>query len=144
MKKKYGDLLHRLRSGNEYWKRFSLLLFTTDIRRLMKSEPTSGVKLAKQVGVKPSVISNWLRGGENLTIETMSKIAGALDAVVYIHVAKKGVAVRWLDEKTSEASLVVDAATGRPATVEAHASFQPPSGRLWVPKSMATHSAAPN
>lgn len=114
--KPYADLLRRLRSSNEYWKRFSLLLFTTDIRRLMKSDSLSGVKLAKRMGVTPPVISSWLRGGENLTIESMSKLAGALDAVVYIHVAKKGVAVRWVEapeEETIPALEVTTEASGR-------------------------------
>jgi transcriptional regulator with XRE-family HTH domain len=101
MKKEHAELLQRLRSSAEYWKRFSLLLFTTDIHRLMKNEPVplSAAKLAQRIGVKPPVISNWLRGGENLTVETMSKIAAALDAAVYIHVAKKGVLVRWIEEQ---------------------------------------------
>src|ERR1700730_10458062 len=103
MKKEHTELLQRLRSSKEYWKRFSLLLFTTDIHRLMKNEPTplSAAKLAKRIGVKPPVISNWLRGGENLTVDTMSKIAAALDAVVYVHVAKKGLLVRWIEEPAS-------------------------------------------
>jgi transcriptional regulator with XRE-family HTH domain len=110
MKKQYSDLLRRLRSNNEYWKRFSLLLFTTDIRRLMKNEPKplSAAKLAARIDVKPPVISSWLRGGENLTIETMNKIAAGLDAVVYIHVAKKGTLVRWVEEKPGDSPIPMD------------------------------------
>ncbi len=104
MKDEHVELLRRLRSSKEYWKRFSLLLFTTDIHRLMKNEPVplSAAKLAKRIGVKAPVISNWLRGGENLTVETMNKIAAALDAVVYIHVAKKGLLVRWIEEPADD------------------------------------------
>lgn len=102
--KPFRELLDQLRLQPGYWKHFTILQFTTAMARLMNKPPrVSGRKLAGLLGVKPSGISRALSGGENLTIDTMTKMAGALDAAVHIHVAKKGVIVRWTENGTSEA-----------------------------------------
>jgi transcriptional regulator with XRE-family HTH domain len=98
------DFLDQLRSEPGYWKHFAILQFTTAMARLMKKPPrVSGKKLAELLGVTPPSVSKALSGGENLTIETMTKMAGALNAAVHIHLAKKGTLVRWMEEETSEA-----------------------------------------
>jgi transcriptional regulator with XRE-family HTH domain len=94
------EFLDQLRAEPGYWKHFTILQFTTSMARLMKksSPRVSGKKLAELRGVKPSSVSRALSGGENLSIETMTEMAGVLDAAVHIHVAKKGVVVRWKEE----------------------------------------------
>jgi transcriptional regulator with XRE-family HTH domain len=92
---KYHDFLRSVRSGIGYWKSYSLLQFTLAVTRLMRSDKISGKKLAAELGISPAQVSKVLKGGENVTIETMVKFADALGAVVHIHVAKKGVAVQW-------------------------------------------------
>ena len=91
----YRDFIASLRSGLGYWKSYSLTQFTLAITRMMHSDKISGRKLASLLGMSPAQVSKVLSGNENVTIETMVKFADALDAVVYIHVAKRGAQVQW-------------------------------------------------
>ncbi|HLX08146.1 MAG TPA: helix-turn-helix domain-containing protein [Thermoanaerobaculia bacterium] len=98
--KEFREFLERLRSEPSYWKHFTILQFTTAMARLMKIQQprVSGKKLAELLGVSSPTVSKALSGGENLTVETMARMAAVLDAVVHIHIAKKGVAVQWVEE----------------------------------------------
>jgi transcriptional regulator with XRE-family HTH domain len=103
--KPFRELLDQLRSQPGYWKHFTILQFTTAMARLMNASPrVSGRKLAQLLGKTPPTVSKALSGGENLTIGTMTEMAGALDAAVHIHVAKKGVAVRWIEASEAHKS----------------------------------------
>ena len=91
----YKKFIESIRSGLGYWKSYSLLQFTSSLVRLMKVDKVQGKDLASRLGVSPAQVSKVLSGQENVTIETMAKFADALDAVVHLHVAKKGVQVQW-------------------------------------------------
>ncbi|HSK79778.1 MAG TPA: helix-turn-helix transcriptional regulator [Thermoanaerobaculia bacterium] len=91
----YQEFIESIRSGLGYWKSYSLLQFTSSLARLMKLDNLHGKGLASRLGVSTAQVSKVLSGQENVTIETMAKFADALDAVVHIHVAKKGVQVQW-------------------------------------------------
>jgi transcriptional regulator with XRE-family HTH domain len=97
----YREFLQSVRSGVGYWKSYSLLQFTLSMTRLMKLDKISGRKLADKLDVSAQHVSNVLRGNENVTIETMAKYAQAVDAVVHIHVAKRGVKVDWVERVES-------------------------------------------
>ena len=105
----FRELLHEVRSSPAYWKHFAILQFTTAMSHLMRQAPlTTGRKLADLLGVTPSCVSKALSGAENLTVETMAKMASALDAAVHIHVAKKGVVVHWYEDmQADQASLSI-------------------------------------
>jgi transcriptional regulator with XRE-family HTH domain len=116
----YRAFLKSVTSSLGYWKSYSLLQFTLSITRMMQSEKISGRKLAALLGMSPTQVSKVLSGKENVTIETMAKFAMALDAVVYIHVAKRDVQVQWsellpLDTSARPAtdSTVIDFATAK-------------------------------
>ena len=109
----YRDFISSLRSGLGYWKSYSLAQFTLSMTRLMRSEKISGKKLAALLRMSPTQVSKVLRGSENVTIETMAKFADALDAVVYIHVAKRGVQVQWVETQPDKDRF----ASNYPATV---------------------------
>ena len=91
----YRGFLASVRSSIGYWKSYSLLQFTLSLARIMRLEKVSGKKLASRLGISAAQVSKVLRGNENVTMETMAKFADALGAVVYVHVAKKGVRVQW-------------------------------------------------
>ena len=95
---KYRELVSSVRSSLGYWKSFSILQFTTSFARIMQLEKVSGRKLATRLGLSAAQVSKVLRGNENVTVETMAKFAAALDAAVHIHVAKRGVSVRWVED----------------------------------------------
>lgn len=98
----YRSFVRSLRSRIGYWKSYSLIQFTLSMTRMMKAEKVSGRKLAALLGVSPAQVSKVLSGGENVTIETMAKFADALGAAVHIHVAKKGLGVRWVEAASGD------------------------------------------
>ena len=98
----YREFLSSVRSSLGYWKSFSLLQFTVSLTRSMRLEKVSGKELASRLGVSAAQVSKVLGGQENVTVETMAKFAGALDAVVHIHVAKRGVQVQWRELPTEK------------------------------------------
>jgi transcriptional regulator with XRE-family HTH domain len=91
----YKKFIASIRSGLGYWKSYSLLQFTSSLVRLMKFENVQGKDLATRLGISAAQVSKVLSGQENVTVETMAKFADALNAVVHIHVAKRGVQVQW-------------------------------------------------
>ncbi|HEX6901013.1 MAG TPA: helix-turn-helix transcriptional regulator [Thermoanaerobaculia bacterium] len=91
----YKQFIQSIRSGIGYWKTYSLMQFTSALARIMKLEDVHGKNLAARLGISPTQVSKVLSGQENITVETMAKFADALDAVVHIHVAKRGVQVEW-------------------------------------------------
>lgn len=99
----YRKLLLAARDDQSYWTQLSLIEFTSSLAKLMKSADVNQKKLSDLLGIKPPSVSKLLRGTENLTIGTMCKLAGVLGAVVHIHLAKKGAAVRWVEEEKGEA-----------------------------------------
>jgi plasmid maintenance system antidote protein VapI len=103
--KTYRDFVKSVRSGTEYWKSYTILQFTLALGRVMRAEKLSGKKLAQNLGVSPAFVSKVLSGGENLTVETMVKFAEALDSSVHVHVAKKGVAVQWVEMPAAQSEM---------------------------------------
>lgn len=93
----YRDFVNSVRSGTEYWKSYAILQFTLALGRIMRADKLSGKKLAQKLKVSPAFVSKVLSGGENLTVETMVKFAEALNSSVHIHVARRGVIVRWVE-----------------------------------------------
>ncbi len=72
---------------NKYWLRKSRKV---SIRVLMtlKAKKMSQKELAKQMGVSPQQINKIVKGGENLTLQTISKLEQVLD-VALMEVPKK-------------------------------------------------------
>ena len=79
-----------------YWSEPAFLSFTEDLLRLM-GDQVSQAELARRVGVSRGYISRVLRGLENLTLETMTKLALGVGASVRIHVAPTDRVTRWHD-----------------------------------------------
>jgi transcriptional regulator with XRE-family HTH domain len=107
----------------------------------MNASPrVSGRKLAQLLGKTPPTVSKALSGGENLTIGTMTEMAEALDAAVYIHVAKKGTLVRWAEEQPDVSTIPVgktialDQIAVFPGATLRFGEFFPVSGTPRVPK----------
>lgn len=79
-----------------YWSEAAFLSFTEGLLRLMGDSVTQA-ELARRVGVSRGYISRVLRGHENLTLETMTRLALAVGGSVRLHVAPQDQATRWTD-----------------------------------------------
>jgi len=70
------------------------------IKRIRKQKGLSQIELSDRIGVSQQVITNYERGIREPNIETLLKIAGALDVTVEAIIADKPIKP---DEQTSRA-----------------------------------------
>jgi len=63
----------------------------------MKARGINNAALAEKAGVSPAYITKVMRGTENFTLETMSKLALAVNGKVRIHVCDRNLQTQWID-----------------------------------------------
>lgn len=85
--KRYGDLVARAKRGVHYWTRVAMRDFTEDLLVRMAKRDMSNAALATAADVSPAYVTKVLRGSENFTLETMSKLALAVGCHVRIQLA---------------------------------------------------------
>lgn len=73
------------------------LEFTEDLVRLMEAQKVNNSELAQRIGASPAYVTKILRGGTNFTLDTMVKIATALDAEFRCHLQPAGRQTQWFD-----------------------------------------------
>jgi transcriptional regulator with XRE-family HTH domain len=66
---------------NVHWLRNSRKI-ALEIRECLDQKNMSQRALAEAVGVSPQIVNVWLKGKENFTLETISKLEKALDIVL--------------------------------------------------------------
>jgi transcriptional regulator with XRE-family HTH domain len=71
--------------------------FTEDLVRLMGERALSNSDLARAIDVNPAYITKILRGTSNFTLDTMVKIATALDCDYRSHLQPVGRKTQWFD-----------------------------------------------
>jgi transcriptional regulator with XRE-family HTH domain len=100
--KKYGDLVARAKRGVYYWTRVAMRDFTEDLLARMAKRDMNNAALATAADVTPAYITKVLRGSENFTLETMSKLALAVGCHVRVQLASN----------TREDNIQIDAPSG--------------------------------
>ena len=98
IKKSFKALFERARQTLTYAVEGVILEFTEGIVARMESENVSKAELAKRLEASPAYVTKVLRGNSNFTLETMVKIARALNAEVRVHLQPVGSKTQWLDE----------------------------------------------
>ena len=96
---KYRRFLSKARRSPVYWSRLAVRDFTEELLVKLGERPRAA--LAEAAGVSPAYITKVLRGDENLTVQTMVKLALALDAKVRIHIADVDAETMWFDYYTT-------------------------------------------
>lgn len=112
---KYRRFVSRARRSPAYWARVALRDFTEELVHRLGDRPRAA--LAEGARVSPAYITKVLRGDENLTIETMAKLALAVGGKVRIHIADLDAETRWFDYYTPTAvsTVTTGAISVRPA-----------------------------
>jgi transcriptional regulator with XRE-family HTH domain len=80
---KLGKALAQAEDGVDYWRDIAVTDFTRDLHARMKALGISQGELARRMGTSRPYVTKLLEGG-NFTLQTMVKLATALDAVVRI------------------------------------------------------------
>ncbi|MCW5547514.1 MAG: helix-turn-helix transcriptional regulator [Opitutaceae bacterium] len=76
--------------------------FTEDMLKLLDARDLSQSDLAKRIGSSPAYITKILRGTSNFTLDTMVKIASALDAEFRCHLQARGTQTLWVDYEVAQ------------------------------------------
>ena len=95
--KTFKQLFEAARKRLAYHVEGVILEFTEDLVARMETEGVSNAELAKRLDASPAYVTKVLRGSTNFTMETMVKIARALNADVRVHLQPVGTKTRWVD-----------------------------------------------
>src|SRR6266496_1883485 len=85
------------RNTHEYRAEGASIEFTNTMLTRMRQVGVSRGKLAAKIGVSPAYISKILRGDTNFSLETMVKIANALESEFRCHLQPVGAKAQWVD-----------------------------------------------
>lgn len=96
--KSFQDLFDSAKDRLSYQVEKAKLDFLVSVNRLIREKDASKKEIATSMGCSPSGLSRILGGEQNFTIETMVRLARAVDGEVHIHVARKGSRVHWVEE----------------------------------------------
>lgn len=97
MTKSFASLFAKLETSPTYQAEKLAVAFLAELNVQMHSKQVSNAELARRMDVSPAYITKIFRGPSNLSIETLAKLAVALDCVVHLHLAKAAATVRWFD-----------------------------------------------
>ncbi len=89
--------LKTARKTHEYRAEGASIEFTNAMVTRMRETGVSRSQLARKIKAHPAYVSKILRGDTNFTLDTMVKIAGALDSEFLCHLQPAGAKSQWLD-----------------------------------------------
>jgi transcriptional regulator with XRE-family HTH domain len=99
--KSFRTLIESAKQRNSYWFETAKLDFSIELNRLFKRTGMTQAELATKIDSSPAYITKIFRGDTNFTIETMVKLAIAVDGELHIQITPKNVKTKWFDELTS-------------------------------------------
>ncbi len=98
---RYEELRSRFERDPKYWVEYLKIVFSEDVGRLMDEHGMNQADLAGRLGTSRAYITRLFRGTFNPTIETLVKVALALDGRVALHLHAHQTAARWFDVPTA-------------------------------------------
>lgn len=107
---KYKDILADLDDSVEYWAEGTVMDFTEELAKIMNDNGISRTELANRIGSSKSYVTKVFGGQANFTVETMTKLALAVNHVVRVHVSPKDARTRWIDVSMSDGLSFVSSA----------------------------------
>jgi len=75
----------------------AIMEFTEELVELMEEKGISKTDLARRIGVKPPYITKILQGTSNFTLDSLVKIATAMDCEFRCHLQRKGLDTQWFE-----------------------------------------------
>jgi transcriptional regulator with XRE-family HTH domain len=93
----FEELFQRAEDRPSYWVELGKLEFTEEMLSRMKELGVSKSFLAASLGVKPAMVTRLVSGHNNFTIETMIRVAHALNCEFRSHLQPKGCKSSWID-----------------------------------------------
>lgn len=93
----FKKLLNKAKERDDYWVARAISEFTEDLNRLMAQHEVSKAELARRIESSPAYVTKVMRGDTNFTVESMVRLARAVDGKLCIHVGRQEDEVRWFD-----------------------------------------------
>ena len=97
LRAKFSHLIEQAQQTPEYWRDIASTDFTRDLHKRMKEQGITHAELARRMGTSRPYVTKLLEGS-NFTLETMVKLAMALDGVLRVHIADRDALTHWKDE----------------------------------------------
>lgn len=100
----FSQFFDRAKKQTSFWAEGLILEFTEKMVRRMEELSVSKSELARRINTSPAYITKLLRGTTNFTVETMTKVALALECEVRLRLQPQGARTKWFDlwENTPE------------------------------------------
>ena len=93
----FEQLFQRAEERPGYWVELGKLEFTEELLARMKERGISKSQLAARLAAKPAFVTRLVSGHNNFTLETMVRLARALDCEFRCHLQPAGTKARWID-----------------------------------------------
>ena len=94
--KTFRELFESVRQTLSYRVECLVLNFTDQILSRMQHLQLSRSGMAEKFGSSPAYVTKVLSGGTNFTLESMVKVADALDCDVEVHLTPRDSALEWI------------------------------------------------
>lgn len=99
--KSFKSLIETAKQRNSYWFETAKLDFSIELNRMFKRSGMTQAELATKIDTSPAYMTKVFRGDTNFTIETMVKLASAVDGELHIQISPKNQNKQWLNTLTS-------------------------------------------
>jgi len=95
MAKSFAELFKAAEQSPGYQLEHIRMAFVGETTRLMEAQAMSRAELARRLEVSRAYITKLLNGNANITLDTMVRVAMALDAKVNLAMTEKNRQVHW-------------------------------------------------
>jgi transcriptional regulator with XRE-family HTH domain len=93
----FAQLFEEAKKHEAYWVADAIYHFTKELHNLAAVAKISRTELARRLDVSPAYITKIFRGDVNFTIDTMVRLARAMEGKVHLHLAPGEHELRWFD-----------------------------------------------
>lgn len=100
--KSFKTLIETSKQRNSFWFETAKLDFSVELNRMFKRCGMTQAELANRIDSSPAYITKIFRGDTNFTIETMVKLARAVDGELQIQITPKNIKTQWFNELTAK------------------------------------------
>jgi len=93
----FEELFQCAEERPNYWMELAKLEFSEEMLARMKEREISKGQLATLLAAKPAFVTRLVSGNNNYTLETMVRVARALDCEFRCHLQPAGTKASWVD-----------------------------------------------
>jgi transcriptional regulator with XRE-family HTH domain len=93
----FEELFQRAEERPGYWVEVAKIEFTEEMLARMKAAGVKKSQLAASLGAKPAFVTRLVSGHNNFTLQTMVRVARALNCGFRSHLEPAGTKACWID-----------------------------------------------